>query len=124
MIIQMSFRDKERILYGILLVLIYSTLVDKVLLMGKTQMQVKIISDHYEEINKVIQEKLDRGSTFFKTESGYLRKDSFAIMTVVSSRELPKLNELVLEIDKQAFIVINQVNEVMGRGFTLHKQAE
>ena len=86
LIIQMSFRDKERILYGILLVLIYSTLVDKVLLMGKTQMQVKIISDHYEEINKVIQEKLDRGSTFFKTESGYLRKDSFAIMTVVSSR--------------------------------------
>lgn len=124
LIIQMSFRDKERILYGILLVLIYSTLVDKVLLMGKTQMQVKIISDHYEEINKVIQEKLDRGSTFFKTESGYLRKDSFAIMTVVSSRELPKLNELVLEIDKQAFIVINQVNEVMGRGFTLHKQAD
>lgn len=124
LIIQMSFRDKERILYGILLVLIYSTLVDKVLLMGKTQMQVKIISDHYEEINKVIQEKLDRGSTFFKTESGYLRKDSFAIMTVVSSRELPKLNELVLEIDKQAFIVINQVNEVVGRGFTLHKQAE
>nr|WP_317378302.1 YitT family protein [uncultured Faecalimonas sp.] len=124
LIIQMSFRDKERILYGILLVLIYSTLVDKVLLMGKTQMQVKIISDHYEEINKVIQEKLDRGSTFFKTESGYLRKDSFAIMTVVSSRELPKLNELVLEIDQQAFIVINQVNEVMGRGFTLHKQAE
>ena len=124
LIIQMSFRDKERILYGILLVLIYSTLVDKVLLMGKTQMQVKIISDHYEEINKVIQEKLDRGSTFFKTESGYLRKDSFAIMTVVSSRELPKLNELVLEIDKQSFIVINQVNEVMGRGFTLHKQAE
>lgn len=124
LIIQMSFRDKERILYGILLVLIYSTLVDKVLLMGKTQMQVKIISDHYEEINKVIQEKLDRGSTFFKTESGYLKKDSFAIMTVVSSRELPKLNELVLEIDKQAFIVINQVNEVMGRGFTLHKQAE
>lgn len=124
LIIQMSFRDKERILYGILLVLIYSTLVDKVLLMGKTQMQVKIISDHYEEINKVIQGKLDRGSTFFKTESGYLRKDSFAIMTVVSSRELPKLNELVLEIDKQAFIVINQVNEVMGRGFTLHKQAQ
>ena len=124
LIIQMSFRDKERILYGILLVLIYSTLVDKVLLMGKTQMQVKIISDHYEEINKVIQEKLDRGSTFFKTESGYLRKDSFAIMTVVSSRELPKLNELVLEIDKQAFIVINQVNEVMGRGFSLHNQAE
>lgn len=119
---QMLFRDKENILYGILLVIVYSTLVDKVLLMGKTQMQVKIISDFYEEINKEIQSKLDRGSTFFKTESGYLRKDSFAIMTVVSPRELPKLNEIVLGIDEHAFLVINQVSEVMGRGFTLHKE--
>ena len=60
----MSFRDKERILYGILLVLIYSTLVDKVLLMGKTQMQVKIISDHYEEIN-VENELKDQDSIYY-----------------------------------------------------------
>lgn len=65
--------------------------------------------------------RLDRGSTFFKTESGYLRKESMAIMTVVSNREMPKLNQLVLEIDPKAFMVITQVNEVMGRGFTLHK---
>ena len=64
LIIQMSFRDKERILYGILLVLIYSTLVDKVLLMGKTQMQVKIISDHYEEIN-VENELKDQDSIYY-----------------------------------------------------------
>ena len=94
---------------------------DKVLVNGKSQMQVKIISDHYEEINVAIQQKLDRGSTFLKTQSGYLRKDSMALMTVVSNREMPKLNQLVLEIDPKAFMIINQVNEVMGRGFTLHK---
>lgn len=118
---QMLFRDREKILYGILLVMIYTTVMDKVLLNGKNQMQVKIISDKYEEINLEIQKKLDRGSTFFKTESGYLRKESMAIMTVVSNREMPKLNQLVLEIDPKAFMVITQVNEVMGRGFTLHK---
>lgn len=118
---QMFFRDREKILYGILLVIIYTVLVDKVLLMGKTQMQVNIISDHYEEINEMIHQKLDRGTTLYKTESGYLHKDSFSVMTVVSNRELPKLNQMLMEIDSKAFMVISQVSEVKGRGFTLHK---
>ena len=54
---QMVFRDREKILYGILLVMIYTTVMDKVLVNGKSQMQVKIISDHYEEINTAIQQK-------------------------------------------------------------------
>lgn len=118
---QMFFRDTEKSLYGILLVMIYTVLVDKVLLMGKNQMQVKIISDEYEKINAMIHQKLDRGTTLYKTETGYLHKDGFAIFTVVSNRELPKLNEMVLEIDSKAFMVINQVSEVKGRGFTLGK---
>ena len=118
---QMLFRDKEKSLYGILLVMIYTVLVDKVLLMGKTQMQVKIMSKSYREINDAIHQKLDRGTTLFKTESGYLNEDGFAVMTVVSNRELPKLNALVMEIDDKAFMVISQVSEVKGRGFTLHK---
>ena len=118
---QMFFRDTEKSLYGILLVMIYTVLVDKVLLMGKNQMQVKIISDEYEKINAMIHQKLDRGTPLYKTETGYLHKDGFAIFTVVSNRELPKLNEMVLEIDSKAFMVINQVSEVKGRGFTLGK---
>lgn len=118
---QMFFRDKEKSLYGILLVMIYTVLVDKVLLMGKTQMQVKIMSKQYREINEMIHKKLDRGTTLYKTESGYLHEDGFSVMTVVSNRELPKLNQLIMEIDDKAFMVISQVSEVKGRGFTLHK---
>lgn len=119
---QMLFRDQEKILYGILLVIIYTVVMDRVLVSGKSQMQVKIISDDYEEINTMIQQKLDRGTTFWKSESGYLRRDTMTLMTIVSNRELAKLNQLVLEIDPKAFIIINQVNEVMGPGFTLAKK--
>lgn len=118
---QILFRDKEKTLYGILLVIIYTVVMDKVLVNGKSQMQVKIISDKYEEINDMIHQKLDRGSTFFRSESGYLRKDMLTLMTVVSNRELVVLQQMVQEIDPKAFIVINEVREVMGRGFTLHK---
>lgn len=119
---QMIFRDRERILYGIILVVIYTIIMDKVLVIGKSQMQVQIVSEHCEEINTMIQQKLDRGTTFLKAESGYLRKDMLLLMTVVSNRELNKLNQMVSEIDPKAFIVIHEVKEVMGRGFTLRKK--
>ena len=118
---QMIFRDKERILYGIILVVIYTFVMDKVLVNGKSRMQVKIISEKCEEINAMIHQELDRGSTFLLSESGYLRKEMKTLMTVVSNRELVMLQQKVKEIDENAFIIINEVKEVMGRGFTLHK---
>lgn len=118
---QMLFRDREKILYGILLVVIYTAVMNKVLVNGKSRMQVKIVSDQYERINAEIHQKLDRGTTFMKAETGYLRKDTLTLLTVVSNRELVKLNQIVLAIDPKAFIIINQVNEVMGKGFTLRK---
>jgi uncharacterized membrane-anchored protein YitT (DUF2179 family) len=119
---QMIFSNKEQILYGILLVLIYTVVLDKVLLIGRNQMQVKIISEKYEEINQNIQEKMDRGTTLLGSEGGYMRQASFTVLTVISVRQLSKLNELVMSIDPQAFMIINKVNEVQGRGFTLHKE--
>lgn len=121
LILQMVFSNKEQIIYGILLVLIYTIVLDKVLLMGETKIQVKIVTERYEELNTLIQEKLDRGSTFFYAQTGYLKKDQKVIMTVVTNRELVKLNALVKEFDPEAFIVISQVNEVKGRGFSEKK---
>ena len=69
----------------------------------------------------MIHEKIDRGTTFYMVETGYLHKETKALMTVVSNRELVKLNQLVLEIDPKAFIVINQAKEVMGKGFSMKK---
>lgn len=121
LLVQILFRDKEKILYGIILVLVYTVVMDKVLVNGKSRMQVKIISDYHEEINELIHTRLDRGTTFFLSETGYLRKDMKMLMTVVSNRELVLLQEWVKEIDPSAFIVINEVKEVMGRGFSLRK---
>ena len=119
---QMVFAGKEKILYGILLVLLYTMVLDKVLMIGQNQMQVKIISEQCESISEAIQNRMDRGTTLLLIEGGHLRKASYAVLTVVSGRELSKLNELVIGLDSNAFMIINQVSEVRGRGFTLHKE--
>ena len=119
---QMIFSNIEQILYGILLVLLYTMVLDKVLMTGRNQMQVKVISNKYDQISQEIQRRMDRGTTLLASEGGHLRESSFAVLTVISGRQLPKLNDLVLEIDPNAFMIINQVTEVRGRGFTLHKE--
>lgn len=122
LILQMLFSNKEQIIYGILLVMIYTVILDKVLLMGSTRTQVKIISQKYEELNQLIQDKLDRGTTLIYTRTGYLKKEQPMILTVVTSRELMRLNQLVQETDPKAFMIIGHVNEVKGRGFSMQKE--
>lgn len=122
LIAQMLFSNTEQIIYGILLVMIYTVVLDKVMLLGLSKTQVSIVSEKYEELNHLIQEKLDRGTTLIYTQTGYLREEQKMLMTVVSNRELVKLNQLVQEVDPNAFMIIGHVNEVKGRGFTTQKE--
>lgn len=122
LLMQVFYTDKEMVLYGIVLVAVYTIVLDKVLVVGKAQTEVMIISKDYEKINNAIIHELDRGSTMLKSVSGYMKNEYPVVMTVVSNRELPRLNELVLNIDDHAFMVVSKVNEVRGRGFTFKKE--
>lgn len=122
LLLQMVFSNQEMVLYGILLVLAYTTVLNKVLLLGQAKMQVKVVSEYYEEINQAIASRLDRGVTLFRSRTGHLKKDGYVVMSVVNNRELVQLNQIIQAIDPQAFIVIHQVNEVRGRGFTMKKE--
>ena len=122
LLMQVLYTDKEMVLYGIVLVATYTIVLDKVLVFGDAQTQVMIVSKEYEKINHMIHQNLDRGSTLLHSTTGYKKNEYPTIMSVVSNRELPVLNNLVLEIDPDAFMVISKVNEVKGRGFTNKKE--
>lgn len=119
---QMLFTNKEMVLYGILLVMTYTLVLDNVLVMGKSQTQVKIVSKEYEKINTMISTEIDRGTTLLHAETGYMKNEYPVVLTVISNRELPALNSKVLEIDPNAFMIVSKVNEVHGKGFTFKKE--
>ncbi len=118
---QVLFSDVEQILYGIVSVLITTIVLNQLLVYGAFDVQVFIISEEYEKINERIQTELDRGSTFVEIQTGYHKVEQKAILCVLPNRELSRLNDVVLEIDQKAFMVINSAREVKGRGFTLDK---
>lgn len=121
LLLQITFSNAEQTIYGILLVLIYSVILDKFLLIGTAQTQVKIISKDFKKINLAIHNKLDRGTTFLQAETGYLNTDQPIVLSVISNRELVKIKGLVMDIDPKAFMIVSRVNEVKGRGFSSQK---
>lgn len=112
---------KEQVLYGIVLVFVYSTVLDKVIMLGEHRTEVKIISTHSDEIRSLILSELDRGVTILSAEGGYLRQPGQLLLTVISNRQLPRLEKLVRAIDPACFMVVSEVTEVRGRGFSLEK---
>ncbi len=119
---QAVFRKAENILYGIVLVMIYTIVLDKMLLMGTTRTEVRIISQKSGEIRDAILKELDRGVTMLEGESGYLRNRTQMIFSVISNRELPKVERIIRGIDPESFMVVSRVSEVKGRGFSLNKK--
>lgn len=119
--LQLIVADSHAILYGILLIFVYTAVLNQVLMSGNSRIQVKIISARYEELNILIAQRIDCGTSLIHMETGYFHQEQEMILAVISRRDLPRLNQLVMDEDPEAFMIINQINEVRGRGFTLKK---
>ncbi len=121
MLAQIAFHPVEDLLYGILLNITVNITLNKVTLWGTTRTEVKIISEHSEALCKAILSQVERGVTLLHGQSGYLQQDREVLLTVVSDREVVKIQRLAREIDPNCFIIISRVSEVWGRGFTYAK---
>mgnify|MGYP002484158402 CR=1 FL=1 len=66
--------------------------------------------------------EMDRGVTMLSGETGYLKKQTQMIFSVISNREVPKIEKLIHTIDPESFMVVNRVSEVSGRGFSMKKR--
>ena len=120
---QMFFHQAEDLLYGVILLIVISFTLNKVLLFGTSKTQVKIISDKHTQIREAILSKGDRGVTMLHGEGGYLHNSTEVILTIISNNELPKIQRLAREIDPGCFMIVNEVSEVWGQGFSLRRQS-
>lgn len=119
--LQMLFSDSEQILYGILNLFLSTVVLNRVMLLGKSQIQLFVISDRYKEIRKKVLTEVDAGVTMVDIETGYGEQKQQGVLCVIHSRKLYSVKEAIQEIDPKAFITITQINEVRGRGFTMEK---
>ena len=122
MLAQTFFHTAEDLLYGILLILVMSLSLNKIMLLGTSRTEVKIVSEKSAEIRDAILSRVDRGVTMLHGAGGYSGKESEIIMSIISNYELPKIEQLARSIDPDCFMIVSQVTEVWGRGFTYGKK--
>lgn len=118
---QLLYRPVENVLYGLVMIFLFTQVLDAVLMMGTTKTEVKVISDKSDEICDAILTKLDRGVTLLNAESGYKHDEKQIVLSVISNRELPKLEKVVHQIDPECFMTITRISQVKGRGFSISK---
>lgn len=112
------FKSMDCILYGIVFTFVYTFFLDKTLVLGKSKTEIKIVTRSAKEITDAILTRIDRGVTLLHGETGYKHYETEVVMSIVSNREISKVEQIAHEIDPKCFIIISRVSEVRGRGFS------
>lgn len=119
---QAAVNTPEKIMLGIVVLVLESIMLDKTMIYGQSQNQIYVVSAKYEEIRKRLLTELQAGVTLNYIQTGALGEKTKAIMCVVPTRKLYYANEIVREVDPEAFVTITKIKEVRGRGFTAERR--
>ncbi len=107
----------EKILYALLVVFISSRALDYTLAGGGGARQALVVTDVPEAITAAVMADLGRGVTQIEGRGGYTGAARAVLLCVVARPEVSALRELVAAADPHAFMVIGEVDEVLGEGF-------
>ena len=110
-------KSPDNMLYALIVVFV-STKVSEVILVGLEKAKLCIvISDKSEEIAKSLIENSPRGVTMLDSVGMYTHQEHKLLLTCVKNRQLMQVKEIVKNIDKHAFMIINDSFEFRGQGF-------
>lgn len=107
----------ELTLFSAISIYISSRMVDLVEAGPHVTRTVFIISRKHEEIAHAIMHTVQRGCTYLLGQGAYTGEHRQLIMVTVGKTQLPRLKEIVFQIDPEAFITISETIEVYGQGF-------
>ena len=107
--------------YGIVVILCCSIMINKVITFGKSEVQLLIFSPQYEKIRTELLQTYDTGVTFLNAETGYMHKNTKVVLTVLPYRKISEVKKMIYSIDPTAFTVIDNIQYVGGRGYTIER---
>ncbi len=114
----------ELAMYTIVCMAVASKVIDMVQYGFNSKKTAMIVSSKAEELAQQIVNEFGRGATLLSGQGAYSLTEKKVINCVVNRFELPRLKNLVREIDANAFMTITETNEVMGGGFKPGREFE
>ncbi len=106
----------EMALYTLIFSFTCNKVLDAVLSGLNQRKSVLIISNKAAAVSEAILTKLNRGATLLKGTGAYSGQERTVILCAVTMTEISRLKELVMGLDPQAFLIVNEALDVIGKG--------
>lgn len=116
------FWDISRTLYSGVAIFVTGKVIDAVVYRFDYSKVAIIISRQYEQIAHAVGERLDRGATFLHGQGVYSGNETKVVLTAVKRQQIAELKALVVEIDPNAFIIVQEAHQVLGDGFARYSK--
>ena len=118
------FQDISKALYTGVTVYVSSKVIDAVVYRFDYSKVALIISSEYQAIAEAIGTRLDRGATYLHAEGSYSHRETKVVLAAIKKQQLAELKELVMQIDPNAFVILQEAHQVLGDGFArYHKHS-
>lgn len=116
------FKDSSLVLYSGVAIFVSGKVLDAVVYSFDYSKVALIISKEHEKVAGAIMEKLERGVTYLQGEGAYTRTETKVILTAVKRQQLADLKQLVVDIDPDAFVILQEAHQVLGDGFSRYSK--
>lgn len=117
-----TFQNISVALYSGIAIYISGKVIDAVVYSFDYSKVVLIISRDYKKIAGQIAVELERGVTLLDGEGYYSGAQTKVILTAVKKQQITDLKKLVVQIDSDAFIIVQEAHQVLGDGFSRYSK--
>lgn len=111
------FRNVDLALYAAIATILSSFCLDLVLYGRDEAKLVYLITDHEKNIANRLLEELEIGVTYLQGQGAYTRDNKKVILCAMQKRLLPRVQEIAMEEDPCAFLIVTSASEIFGEGF-------
>lgn len=108
----------ENVLFTIVHLYVQTKVLNFILEGFNPKKSVFVVSDKYEEIAREIEQVIGRSMTLFDARGYYRQDEKKVIMVVINRQQLMPLTKVITRIDDKAFVLISEVQNVVGEGFS------
>ena len=118
----LAYRNIGLALYSGVAIYITGQIIDAVVYRFDYSKVALVVTPKYEEVAQKIAADLERGVTYLDGEGYYSGTQTKVILTAVKKQQLTELKKLVVQIDPDAFIIVQEAHQVLGDGFSRYSR--
>lgn len=107
-------------LYGLIMTITYSVLIDKIMYGNDSRKLMTIISTSGQAISDRINSEIERGVTIINGKGAYTGADKNVLLCACSNSEVFKIKRIAHDLDAKAFVMVSSIDAAYGEGFKRH----